>query len=209
MKTLYGVLFLTIIFYCNVTGQDKSGPFEKARFEKARVNGEEAAKFFKQIIHYPYSPGIFGHIDGNVFVSFVVDKTGQIDSVRILNEPNEMFTNEVLNALDKSSGLWMPTMFDGIALYKRYISAFNFTASNAFQYKKDKSFRYFKRGNFTKALTLINEAIKLDPYDIELYQARALIYKKQMKHDLELKDLARCFELNRDILVDIWISSIY
>jgi tetratricopeptide (TPR) repeat protein len=208
MKALVGSLLLIILFHGILPGQGNSGLFEKARFEKARINGEDASKFFRQKIHYPYTPGIFGNIDGNVFVTFTIDKKGQIDSVKVLNQPREMFQSAVLNALNESSGLWVPTTFDGVALYKRYIAAFNFTASNAFQYKKDKSLRYFKRGLLSKALKLINEAISIDPYDIELYQTRALIYKKQVKHDLEVLDEAKCYDLNRDILIDMWFLNI-
>lgn len=208
MKTLLGSLLIIILLHGRLTGQENSGPFEKARFEKARINGEDASKFFRQKIQYPYSPGFFGQIDGNVFVTFIIDKKGQIDSIMVLNQPNVMFQNVVLNALNESSGLWIPTMFDGVALYKRYIAAFNFTASNAFQYKKDRSLRYFKKGLLTKALKLINEAIVIDPYDIELYQTRAIIYKKQVKHDLEILDETKCYDLNRDILVDMWFLNI-
>ncbi len=202
MKTLFGAFFL-IIFQLAAAGQPSSSPFEKARFEKARINGEEASKFFRQNIRYPAE-----HNDGNVFVSFVIDKAGNIDSIKVLNEPLNIFSNAVLNALSKSSGCWMPTTFDGLTLYKKYIAAFNFTASNVFQYKKDKSLRYYRMGNMTKALKLVNEAIMIDPYDIELYQIRAKIYKHQSREDLEAIDLTKCYELNRDILFDMWFVSI-
>jgi len=203
MKTIFGAIFFIIVFHYTSTGQVKTLPFERVRFEKAKINGEEASKFFRQVIRYPS-----GHADANVFVSFIIDKAGKIDSIRVLNEVNGIFKNEVLNALSKSSGLWMPTMFDGLALYKKYIAAFNFTGSNAFQYKKDKSLRYYRRGNMTKALKLLNEAIIIDPYDIELYKVRAEIYRLQSKPDLETLDLTKCFELNRDILFDIWFLNI-
>lgn len=203
MKTLLSVLIFIIIFQHSVTGQGKMEPFEKVIFERAKVNGEEASKFFKEVIHYPAS-----RADGNVFVSFTIDKAGRIDNIEVLNEVNGIFKIEVLNALNNSSGLWKPTMFDGLALNKKYIAAFNFTASNAFQYKKDKSLRYYRSGNMTKALKLINEAIMIDPYDIDLYHVRAEIYRHQSRHDLETEDLTKCLELNRDILFDIWFLNI-
>jgi tetratricopeptide (TPR) repeat protein len=204
MKTYFGTLLLIILIQYNTTGQEKPQPFEKAIFEKAKINGEDASKFFLKTIHYPFNPTVGTLIDGSVFVSFIIDKEGKIDSIKVLNEANELFKEEVFTALGNSSGLWKPTNFDGIVLYKKYIASFNFNRSNAFQYKKDKSFQYYKRGDMRKALKLINEAIKIDPYNIGSYQARAMIYKKQKNHEMEDHDLEKCVELNSDLLFDIW-----
>jgi tetratricopeptide (TPR) repeat protein len=204
MKTYFGILLLAILIQYKTTGQEKPQPFEKVFFEKAKINGEEASKFFLKTIHYPFNPTIGTLIDGSVFVSFIIDKEGKIDSIKVLNEANELFKEEVYTALGNSSGLWKPANFDGIVLYKKYIAAFNFCRSNAFQYKKDKSFQYYKRGDMRKALKLINEAIKIDPYNIGSYQARAMIYRKQKNDVMENHDLEKCIELNSDLLFDIW-----
>jgi tetratricopeptide (TPR) repeat protein len=206
MKTCFISLLLIILFHYNAIGQEESLTFEKASFEKAKINGEDALKFFRQNIHYPYNPARDGYIDGGVFISIIIDKTGQIDSINILNEPNLGFEDEVMYALSKSLGSWMPTRFDGISLYKKYIAAFNFTSTNSFQFKKDKCYQYFKKGNMPKALKLINEALKIDPYDIASYQTRAAIYRKQKKYDLESLDLTKINELNNILLFDTWFS---
>jgi tetratricopeptide (TPR) repeat protein len=204
MKTYFGILYLIILIRYTATGQEKPQFFEKAIFEKAKISGEDASKFFLNTIHYPFNPTLGTLIDGSVFVSFIIDKEGKIDSIKVLNEANEMFREEVSTALGNSSGLWKPTSFDGIILYKKYIAAFNFNRSNAFQYKKDKSYHYYKIGDMRKALRLINEAISIDPYNIGSYQARAMIYKKQKNHEMEIHDLEKCIELNSDVLFDIW-----
>lgn len=204
MKTYLGILFLTTLIHYTISGQEKPQPFERVVFEKARINGEDASKFFLQSIHYPYNPTIGTLIDGSVFVSFIIDKEGKLDSIKVLNEANELFKEEVFTALGNSSGLWKAPSFDGIVLYRKYIAAFNFCKSNTFQYKKDKSFQYYKRGDMRKALKLINEAIKIDPYNIGSYQARAMIYKKQKNDVLEANDLDKCVELNSVLLFDIW-----
>ena len=185
---------------------EKSG-FEKVSFDKAMINGEEASKFFIKNIQIPYNSGLGGYPDGNVFVSFIISKTGQIDSISVINEPNVMYENIVIGAFENSSGLWSPTRFDNLALDKKYVAGFNFTVTNSFFYKKDKSFSYYRKGNMEKALKLINEVLKMDPYDIELYWDRALIYKKQNRHDLESLDIAKCYELNNNLLFDIWFQA--
>jgi tetratricopeptide (TPR) repeat protein len=212
MRTFIGILSLMILIRCSSARQEKFQEFEKSGFEKvsfdkAMINGEEASKFFIKNIRIPYNSGPGGYPDGNVFVSFIISKTGQIDSISVINEPNAMYEEIVINAFNKSSGLWSPTRFDDLALDKKYVAGFNFTVTNSVFYKKDKSFQYYKKGNMEKALKLINEVLKMDPYDIELYRDRALIYRKQDRHDLEILDLAKCYELNNNLLFDIWFQA--
>ena len=152
MKTFVGTLCLILLIRCSATRQDKFQDFEKSGFEKvsfdkAMINGEEASKFFIKNIRIPYNPGPGDFPDGNVFVSFIISKTGQIDSINVMNEPNAMYENLVISALIKSSGLWSPTRFDDLTLDKKYVAGFNFTVTNLAFYKKDKSFEYYKKGN--------------------------------------------------------------
>ncbi len=211
MRTFVGILSLMILIRCSSARQEKLLEYEKAAydkvsFDKAMINGEEASKFFINNLFLSFNSAPFGYTDGNVFVSFIISKTGQLDSISVINEPNAMYEEMVINAFKRSSGLWSPTRFDDLALDKKYVAGFNFTVTNSIFYKKDESFRYYKKGNMEKALNLINEVIKIDPYDIELYLDRALIYKKQSRHDLEILDLAKCNELNNNLLFDIWFQ---
>ncbi len=207
MKTFAGILCLVVLLQCRATRHEKISDFEKASFEKARINGEDASKFFMQNIVYPPNPSVDGYSDGSVYVSFIIKKTGSIDSIKVINEPPEFFKAVVLNAFEKSAGSWMPTRFDDLSMDKRYVAGFNFTATNSIFVKINKSFRYYKQGNMAKALKLIDEALRIDPYDIKLYNNRALIYKKQNKHELETLDLKKCKELNNILLFDIWFQA--
>ncbi len=212
MRTFIVILSLMILSRCSAARQERFQAFEKPGFEKvsfdkAMINGKEASKFFIENIRIPYNSGHGDYFEGHVFVSFIISKTGQLDSISVINEPDAMYEDIVIDVFEKSSGLWSPTRFDDLALDKKYVAGFNFTATNSVFYKKDKSFHYYKKGNMEKALKLINELIKIDPYDIELYQDRALIYKKQSKHDLEILDLAKCYEINNILLFDIWFQA--
>ncbi len=205
MKQCLTALFLVIAL--RAYGQNYPSSdfyFDRTVFEKAKVNNEDASVFFSQNIHYPYNSLIDGYSDGNVFVSFIVRKNGQIDSIQILNQQGELFKDTVLDALNKSSGLWNPCNFDGILFDKKYIGAFNFTTSHSFFYKKDKCLIYLKTGQIEKALKFVNQALKINPFDIELYQCRASIYRRQNKHDLEILDLTIIQKLNTDLLFNIW-----
>jgi hypothetical protein len=73
-----------------------------------------------------------------------------------------------------------------------------------FFYKKDKILRLLKTGQTTKPLKLITEALKINPFDIDLLLWRSRIYKKQNKHDLELVDLLMAEKLSTDLIFNIW-----
>jgi tetratricopeptide (TPR) repeat protein len=202
MKHFITVIFIVSIFQAGYAQKQpaKESYFNSIRFEEAKINNEEAWVFF---MHFPYNTNINGQ-DGNVFVSFIVRKNGQLDSIQILNNPGILFKETALDALLKSSGHWNPCNFEGILFDKKYIAGFNFTNTGSFFYKKDKSLRYLRTGRTEKALKLINQAIEINPLDIELYQFRARIYRKLDKKDLEVYDIETIRDLNTNILFNIW-----
>jgi tetratricopeptide (TPR) repeat protein len=202
MKHFITVIFIVSIFQAGYAQKQPAQDFyfNSARFEEAKINNEEAWVFF---MHYPYNSNINGS-DGNVFVSFIVRKNGQLDSIQILNNPGELFKETALDALLKSSGHWNPCNFDGILFDKKYIACFNFTNTGSFFYKKDKSLRYLRTGRTDKALKFINQAITINPFDIELYQFRARIYRRLDKKDLEVSDIETIRRLNINLLFNIW-----
>lgn len=174
--------------------------FTKTDFEEAKIDNKDASVFFTT---FPYNSAAEG-FDGNVFVSFIIRKDGQLDSIQFLNKPGELFKDTALDALHKSIGHWNPCNFDGVPFDKKYIAGFNFTHSHSFFYKKDKSLKYLRKGQSDRALKFINQAIKINPFDSELYQFRARIYRKQNKKELEISDLATIDKLNSSMLFNIW-----
>jgi hypothetical protein len=87
---------------------------------------------------------------------------------------------------------------------KKYFAGFNFTNSHSFFYKKDKILRLLNAGQTTKPLKFITEALKINPFDIDLLLWRSTIYKKQNKHYLELVDLLMAEKLSTDLIFNIW-----
>ena len=174
--------------------------FDNASFIQAKINNEDASKFF---MNFPYNTTITSS-DGNVLVSFIVRKDGQIDSIQVLNNPGTLFKYTALDALKKSSGLWNPCRFEDKLFDKKYFAGFNFTNSSIFFYKKSKILRLLKAGQTTRPLKLINEALNINPFDIDLLLCRARIYKKQNKHYLELVDLLMAEKVSTDVIFNIW-----
>jgi hypothetical protein len=193
-------IFITLQYASGQSDEKRDLYFDKANFVQARINNEDASKFFTG---YPYDLPLSGS-DGNVLVSFIVRKNGQIDSVQVLNNPGTLYKNTAIDALNHSSGLWNPCRFDDILFEKKYLAGFNFTNAHIFFYKKDKILRLLKAGQTTKPLKLITEALIINPFDTDLLLWRAGIYKKQNKHYLETVDLLMAEKLSTDLIFNIW-----
>ncbi len=202
MKKYFALLILAITLQ-NARSQNNylvDNYFDKAIFEKAKINNEDASKFFRNC-HYDFT---ISSPDGNVLVSFIVKKNGEIDSIKVLNDPDTLWEEFTLDALYSSSGQWNPASFDGKPLEYKYFAGFNFTNRSIFFYKKDKVLRLLRSGQTTKPLRLINEALNINPFDIDLLLCRAGIYKKQNKLYLELVDLLMAEKVRNDVLFNIW-----
>ena len=202
MKEYLALLILAITLQ-NTIGQSNyfgHNYFNKAIFEQAKINNEDASKFFRNF-DYDFlttSP------NGNVLVSFIVKKDGQIDSIQVLNNPDTLWEEIALDALYSSSGHWNPAKFDDKLLEYKYFAGFNFTNTSMFFYKKDKVKRLLKSGQTTKPLKLINEALNINPFDIDLLLWRASIYRRQNKLYLELVDLLTAEKVRTDVLFNVW-----
>jgi hypothetical protein len=193
-------IIITLQYASGQSNQTHDSYFDNASFVQAKINNEDASKFF---LNYPYNSTISGS-DGNVLVSFIVRKDGQIDSVQVLNNPGTLFKYTALDALNHSSGQWNPCRFDDKLFDKKYFAGFNFTNSHRFFYKKDKILRLLNAGQTTKPLKFITEELKINPFDIDLLLWRSRIYKKQNKHYLELVDLLMAEKLSTDLIFNIW-----
>jgi hypothetical protein len=199
----YSTLLILAITLQIANGQNKKiddNFFDKAIFDKAKINNEDASKYFR---NFRYTSTITS-INGNVLVSFIVRKNGQLDSIQLLNNPDTLWEEAVLDALNSSSGYWQPARFGDNLFDKKYFAGFNFTNSRMFFFKKDKILRLLKSGQTTKPLKLITEALKINPFDEDLLLWRARIYKKQNKYYLELVDLLMAEKVRTDVLFNIW-----
>lgn len=202
MKQIITLLTLTITIQYAIGQNDQALDlyFDKAAFVQAKINNEEPSRFF---MNYEYNTTINGS-DGNILVSFIVRKDGQIDSIQVLNSPGRLFKDIAVEAIKQSSGNWNPCRFDDKPFDKKYLAAFNFTNSRIFFNKKDKSRRLIKAGQSTKPLKLINEALEINPFDMDLLLWRSRIYKKQDKHFLEMADQLMVEKLRTDLIFNIW-----
>ena len=207
MKTKINVqFFLCFLFlisiYHNISGQLKSTNFEKAKF----ITGDVNSYFFKTM-KYPQNAKQNTEFV-NVVLSFIIDKNGKVDSIKVLKQPHILFTQETLIALNNSSGMWIPSKIDGKPVDKKYIGNFKFATSTAPTDYKERGLRLFKKGDFEKALKVINTAIKYNPYDKELYEARSKIYMNLKKIDQTNIDIEKLDSINTYLLIDVGFAMI-
>ena len=174
-------------------------------FEKASINEGQPEEFFYDIVRFPLNLLSRGG-EFNVIVSFIIKVDGTLDSVKVVSSPDKQASLEALNALEESNGLWNPTKINGVPINKRYIASFKYVTSTKFSDSKKKVEKLIEKGDYDKALKIINEGLTFNEYDKDLYQLRSVIYKKQNETDLLNNDLQKIEIINKDLLINMIIS---
>ncbi|MBK6281339.1 MAG: TonB family protein [Draconibacterium sp.] len=179
MKTKLYLLLILLVLQIHLKGQNIPDQVDLVNIEHAKLIDADVQQFFASNTSYPQKAAI-NEIEGNVVVSFIISKNGQIDSIQIVNNPNNILAVEVLVALEKSYGLWIPCKVNGNAVDKKYLGCFKFLMSKAsvFTDNRNKGIKNLQKGDYEKSLKYINKALTIDEYNSELYQARANVYLK-------------------------------
>lgn len=114
----------------------------------------------------------------NLFIAtFIISKTGQIDSVQILENINKRFEKQFRKALDKSKGLWKPAELHGESVSVQTEIKFKFVTSNKFIPMYD----FMKKGKialdneeYLKALNYFELALERIPDNHEIIYYKAI-----------------------------------
>ena len=146
MKSFIQFLFLLTLVSTNLKGQENSN----MSFEKAELKNENVNKFFAENTNFPMSVTP-NNVQEQVILSFIINKSGEIDSVKLINNPNKQFAIEALSALDKSTGQWIPIKSNGQSVDKRFIAVFNFTTTKSYFDFKNKALKLQKKGDNGKS----------------------------------------------------------
>ncbi len=198
---MYKVIILPfLITYCLIAHSQDS-------FEKASLKSGRTDEFFGQNTKFPES--LLGRIGNyNVLLSFVIKKDGMLDSVKIISSPDKQASFEALSALDKSDGLWNPTKLNGQPIGRKYLASFKFVTSKKYFDQQTKAEKLVQKGDYKKAMEIIDDGLKFNEYDKDLYQLRLKIHKNQNQLDLENSDLKKIDEINKYLIIDLWITAI-
>jgi hypothetical protein len=205
MKKVLLFLLLPIFYGSPLKSQDSLNDTNLVNFEKAKLKNISLNEFVYQNLGMPSSITPFDK-DLNIVIGFIIKKNGDVDSIKIINNPEKNFTNEVLRVLEKTIGQWIPTKINGVAVDKYYISSFKYIFSNDYADKKAKALKLVKKGNYNQALDLINEAMMFNEYDGELYQIRSTIYKSLNQIDLEKTNQQKIKWLKKNLLINVMLT---
>ena len=202
MKRLITALLLGIFICSNGLTQDIS---DSTCIQKARLKYNDVNTFFGRTTIYP-SSALMADIEGNVLIGFLISKDGDIQNIKVINNPDQQLTLAVLTTLDMTTGKWIPCSCDSVPIDKEYLASIKFTTSTTFSDLKKRALKYFENGDDEKALRLINKALEIDEYDIELLKMRTSINKNLKNSDSLTADLNKIDEINDKLLVSVWLT---
>lgn len=207
MKTNLSLLLIFLVLQINLKSQNIPDQVDLVNIENAKIIDVDVQQFFASNASYPQRAAV-SEIEGNVVVSFIIRQDGQLDSIQIINNPNNILAVGVLVAFEKSYGLWIPCKVNGNAIDKKYLGCFKYLMNNAsvLAENRSKGIKSLQKGEYEKSLKYINKALTIDEYNPELYQARANVYLKMNENELAQQDLAKFKELKDNLLIDVMFS---
>ena len=139
--------------------------------------------FVQQNLKYPVSSRNKCH-QGILYVSFIVRKSGQLDSVYALNSIDEQIDAEAQRVVRLSSGTWQPGEVDQQPVSVRLILPVTFRIGGTCQRRVERAIRrgrkQHSKENYSQAIAQFDKALSLEPTN-----ATALIQKGKAHLQLE------------------------
>ena len=170
------ILLTTVFLFFNshVICQILSEPDTMQLFENAKYPSGEIAKLMKSKIYYPVE-GLKNNIQGDVILEFIIDSIGKIDSVIIQSSPDFALSTSAILAFNYLEDTWNPCKINGEPITKKYQVVIRYRIylnSEPPVYKK-KAYDFFMKQKYESALKNVDKAIKVNPYDYELFEFRS------------------------------------
>jgi len=185
MKTFYlGFLFFLCISI-KLNGQDST-------FIKSSFKGN-LYEYFGTRLTYPLDLAIKG-VSGFAEIDFRLNNLGKLDSINVISAPDLRLAKEIVNVLVSTKELWTPTKLNGNTIdykYKLIVEYKIIQGQNVPRAEsailRDKAEKKFNKQKYNDALEIINNAIKLDPFDYRFYDLRSKVFLKI--GDIEKKEM--------------------
>lgn len=113
-----------------ITTVDKNGMiFTAVEHEPEFKGGTQAFyKYLRDAIHYPAN-AVKNHIEGKVFISFVVEKDGSLSDVKIVRSVSDDLDAEALRVI-KASPNWEPGTQNGKPVRVAYTMPLSFSLAH-------------------------------------------------------------------------------
>lgn len=207
MKNVIVLTILIAIPYC-FFGQSNSSEIEVSEIKKNLIQEKDTNSIKDDIIFLvvekmPQYPGgqtakvdfimsnfnypidaYLNQIEGRVYVTFVVEKTGKLSDIRVLRGIGYGCNEEALRLIKL-----MPDWIPGKQRSEEVRVQFNFPITfkiddkakqnmNEAKVIYEKAIKQFNKSRFMKSLNLLNNAIDIHPYYIEALVLRGTVHKE-------------------------------
>jgi hypothetical protein len=208
MKTTILIIALLIIGLKDYsqTNQEKDSiiSIEKAMFLK-----EDLAVLLSKNTEYP-KEGLSNNIQGDVFVSCIIDKNGKLNSLTIESSPDLSLSKSTMIACKAITEEWSPAKINNVPIDKKYLFIFRYRMymdTQPVDYKSNADKR-FANQDYKKALQLYDKAIGDNPYDYKLFESRSKV--KELLGDQEgaKRDLSASARFRNEIMTVINVRAI-
>ncbi len=176
---------------------------------KAECLKEDISKFLANNTKYPME-SLQRNIQGDVVLSFVISKDGKLNDLKTISSPDKSLLTSSVVALNGVPNDWRPCENEGKPVDKEYLLVFRYRMyrdTQPFDYK-DKVGKLVQKQKYDKALKLINDAIKDNPYSSEYYQTRSDIKNRMGDTNGSKEDAEQSDKLRNEILACIDIAAI-
>lgn len=189
------ILFI-VVFLTNYHMTKAQTMIQKAKYEEG-----DHRQLIYETVKYPIT-AIRANIEGDVILSMRISSAGLMDSLNLVQSPNQLLTYSALTAMEALSGNWTPTVMDDQPISKNYLMVFRFRKylNSAPVDYVGKIESFIKKAKFSKALKFAHEAIDDNPFSARLLRLRSIIYKNIERQEDSQNDFNKADLLDREIM---------
>ncbi|MCK0107798.1 energy transducer TonB [Flavobacteriaceae bacterium S0825] len=197
MKQITFLVIMLLMYSANVISQEE---FTQATFKEGDAQKFITSKFY--MFNGNKATG-----DGTVTISFTINEKGEV--IDVIPEINSSKTNglNAMLAVQKTNGLWNPTLIDGKEVSYIYKIKFHFiNKKGTFSEDYRKAKRLNEKGKYEKALKMYNKFVEKYTDEAKFYYERAAIKEVIGDEKGAQLDLRKFDELNRTFLAHIKVG---
>jgi TonB family protein len=171
---------ILLLLSCSIYASGQSEKFTDPSFGEHEY---DMKNFLRQNIRYPVAARENG-ISGIVVASFIIDKSGNVDSIEMLNHIDNSLNIEAQRVIKLSSGYWKPATINDSAVNVRFRISITFSLDpNDGEFRNATYFynlgvKYAGKNDYQKALYNFDQALIINFADIDaLYNAAQMKFK--------------------------------
>lgn len=210
---MYKIKLIIIVFFTNLSyfsfGQNDVDVSVNQDIETARYLGKDLAESLAKNAVYP-PEALMKNIQGDVVISFIINKTGEIENMNIESTPNISLSTMSIIAINQLEKKWKPYKVNGKAVNKKQKIVFRYRIyhdTKPHNYE-ERAERLMKKEKYERALKFYNRAVKQNQYDHHLYVSRAKV--KKILNDIEgsQADIQKSIVVKNEIITYINIIAV-